>query len=272
MATTIYKVPAQAGITHLYHYQKFEPDHLASLLIDQKIYCSDPSSVNDPWDFQPWFDYRPMLNNPENLERMFGFFRTAAGPEVVNNPLRPIFEEHLRNNPDALQRFIDKSSAGLGEELCKRRLYCLTPLPDSTLMWSHYAASHTGICLEFGTDNQLFGAALAVRYSPTYPEWTPQDARERHLTQLILTKSDDWQYEQEYRLIASPFYPDGIPIKLEGQFLHLPTGALTAVIVGCKAEFNVVAELVHNCQPSLPIKRALRVPNHYRLQIVGADQ
>src|SRR6476660_2585871 len=40
----------------------------------------------DPWDFQPWFDYRPMLNNPASVERMLAFCRCLTIDGLV--PLR----------------------------------------------------------------------------------------------------------------------------------------------------------------------------------------
>lgn len=154
-----------AGLKYLYHYQRFNPDHLSTILLEQKIHCSDPSATNDPWDFKPWLDYRPILNNPESIERIFQAFRARAGPDVIADPARPMFEEQLRRDPKALQEFVERFSRGLAQELCKRRIYCLTPLSDSILMWSHYTRNHTGICLEFSVDNPLFRRARPVKYA-----------------------------------------------------------------------------------------------------------
>src|ERR1035438_5184515 len=41
--------PLQAGIARLYHYEKFCEGWLATTLREQKIYCSDPDKLNDPW-------------------------------------------------------------------------------------------------------------------------------------------------------------------------------------------------------------------------------
>jgi hypothetical protein len=36
------------------------------------------------------------------------------------------------------------------EALCQSyRVYCLSEVCDSSLMWAHYADSHQGVCLEF---------------------------------------------------------------------------------------------------------------------------
>jgi hypothetical protein len=258
---------ATAGLARLYHYQSFDPDHLSTVLGGRKIYCSDPSSVNDPWDFQPWFDYRPMLNNPDSIERMLALFRATADAALLNDPIRPIFENRIRWNPEELRKFVESFSRRLAEILCKRRIYCLTPFSNSTLMWSHYALNHTGICLEFNVNNDLFRTARPVTYRSTYPEWTPQGSGDQ-VMQLVLTKSMDWQYEREFRLIGSPSHPEGAPLKLDGNFLHLPPGALASVIIGCRAKFDAIKIAVEKFAPGLPIKRAERVPNHYKLQIV----
>ena len=40
--------------------------------------------MNDPWDFKPWFAHRPMLDNPESLERMLEMFRASAALEKAH--------------------------------------------------------------------------------------------------------------------------------------------------------------------------------------------
>src|SRR5712692_6523756 len=45
-----------SGIERLYHYEKFNPDHLRDTLLNQRVHCSDPLNLNDPWDCRPWFD------------------------------------------------------------------------------------------------------------------------------------------------------------------------------------------------------------------------
>jgi hypothetical protein len=205
-----------------------------------------------------------MLEDPAKREEMLTFLRNAATPEMVAHPLRPIMEERIRNDKDALIKAVDACSRVLGEQISKRRLYCLTPFPDSTLMWSHYAANHRGTCLEFDKNNALIGRARPVRYSKTYPEWTPQTAIDDPL-KLVFTKSMDWSYEREFRIIASSL--DG-PLKLHGNFVLLPAGALTAIIVGCESpDYGDILSIVKDHAPSISVKRAARVPNQYKLTI-----
>src|ERR1017187_1424146 len=49
------------------------------------------------------------------------------------------------------------------------------------------------------------------------------------LQDLMLTKSDAWAYEKEFRLVGTPF-ASSHPLKLDGDYLRLPPRALVAVI------------------------------------------
>jgi hypothetical protein len=131
-------------------------------------------------------------------------------------------------------------------------------------MWSHYSADHRGVCLEFDKNNPLIEKARPVRYSQTYPEWTPQTANP---LELVLTKSMDWCYEREFRIIATSL--DG-PTKLYGNYGNLPDGALTAIILGCESQNQAeLTRIVNEYAPGLTIKRMVRVPNHYKLTVRG---
>jgi len=89
---------------------------------------------------------------------------------------------------------------------------------------------------------------------------------------MILTKSDEWAYETEFRVIASPDYPDGHPLKPDGDFLKLPPKSLVGILVGCKADFAEVAKIVNEYAPALPVRRIVQMPHHYRLTFEGPTE
>ena len=258
----------QCSFEKFYHYQAFCKDHLITTLRDQKLFFSDPHNVNDPWDCKPWFDHRPMLNDPMKRDQMITYLRSLIPTEMLNHPRLAselaAYEHRLRTDNDELIKSTDGLSQSLIKQISTRRMYCLTPIPDSTLMWSHYAANHRGICLEFSKYNELIEIARPVKYRETYPEWTPQYA-EDNILDFVLTKSIDWCYEREFRIIASSM--DG-PTKLYGNFVKLPTGALTSIILGCESQDQAEVEsIVKEYAPNVLMKRAQRAPNHYKLTI-----
>ena len=187
----------QLGISRLYHYEKFCPEWLAATLRDQRIHCSNPATLNDPWDCRPRFDNRPHRYNPDELrDWSFGI----ADPPLTASQ-KADFTNRLRSS-DYIQKFIDGFSDSIQRVIAELRVYCLTPDPCSSLMWSHYANNHRGICLEFATDNPLFDQAQRVDYSLEYPVWLPHQEEEKTAWDLLLTKSDDWEHEREFRVVG----------------------------------------------------------------------
>jgi hypothetical protein len=182
-------------------------------------------------------------------------------------------KENIRRDPDARKALLAKFSMDFMRMIPRRwRLYCLTPFPDSTLMWSHYADNHRGLCLEFSTDHSLFGSALEVQYLSSYPQWSPQALVDATSVHPLLTKSKDWSYEGEYRIVALEPEVSGVPrghaLELKGHFLNIPTEALQSVIVGCEADFTSVKDVVTKSAPGLRMKRAVRSRTEYKLEIV----
>jgi hypothetical protein len=263
------KFAGQLGVKRLYHYEKLNADYLSTTLRDQKIHCSNPANLNDPWDCRPWLDSRS-LQDPEVLQKVVAWFHRPA-----KQPLRPDlkqrWEARLRNDPKEQAKFMDGQSKAIQRMVSKRRIYCLTPDPDSTLMWSHYAENHRGICLEFGVDNPLFIRALQVLYREQYPLWIPHEfeAQQERTVEMILTKAEDWGYEKEFRLISVPNAPVSNTLRVQDDYFSLPSGALKSVIAGCQADYDAVKAIVKTHVPDLPVKRAVREPNRYRLKIEG---
>jgi hypothetical protein len=147
-------------------------------------------------------------------------------------------------------------------------------------MWSHYSNQHKGICLEFGVDNPIFGAAQEVRYLLDYPKLAPHLVADPEDPPLLFTKSIDWKYEREYGIVglsasvkrsADPskgVTEDAIKaLSLDGDFLAVPKWAIKAVIVGCEADFAAVEKAVRTVSADLPLKRSVRSPSQYRLMI-----
>src|ERR1039457_3139141 len=251
----------------LYHYERFCPEWLEGTLRNKQIHCSDPAKLNDPWDCRVSLDYTPMLRDPLEREKMLAFHRKALPPETLNHPLRPIYEDRIRNSDEQLIKFVEQSSRFLTEQLQQRRIYCLTPDPLSTLTWSHYGGDHTGICLEFHVGNHLFLTALGVQYREMYPAFVLTQMDTTSVMDVMLTKAKCWEYEQEYRLIASPNLRDGVSLKLYGDFLKLPDRSLLSVIVGCNGDYMGVKKIVDAAAPEVRVIQIRRAPNQYNLMM-----
>ncbi len=247
-----------------FHYEPFKAEYLTDILKNQRIHCSDPNNFNDPWDCKPWFDISD-LSDPDKHRNAADWFieNQLEGPKGDSD------DQRLRTDPALLRDLISSFSQNFVQHIRSRwALYCLTPHPDSILMWSHYAENHKGICLEFRNDNPTIQSAKQVIYRSKYPVWLINESKEKSL-ELLLTKSEVWSYEKEYRLICPIWNRLKIehPLIVRDGYLALPTGALKSIIVGANGSHDAVAEIVKQYAPEMPIRRARRSANQFALSV-----
>jgi hypothetical protein len=129
-----------------------------------------------------------------------------------------------------LKTLLDKLAARLNELVKEKlRMCCFSEVPDSILMWSHYAKHHQGFCIEYDTGlvtrpdflgnlqpvnyrPELFDASQYLRFDrfPGFNEWMA--------TIAACHKSPEWSYEKEWRYV----FPDGrttFPLKASALLL-----------------------------------------------------
>jgi hypothetical protein len=264
MART-HRTAIEAGHDRLYHYERFRPEWLATTLREQKIHCSNPDNLNDPWDCRPCFNARS-LQEPAGRQEFIAWFHRQDLPTDLAFLRRALLA--ILEFPGGDDLFIDSYLNILSQQMWGRKIYCLTPNSLSTRMWSHYAQNHRGICIEFGLDNYLFRWAAEVTYRAEYPDWRPEKNMGEGASEILLTKSDDWANEKEFRLVsAGEFAPEDHPLALSGDYFALPPGALLSVIVGCEGDYDAVKKIVNENSSALSVKRVVRVPNSYRLTL-----
>lgn len=255
----------------LYHYQIYNKKYLEQTLRDQTIHLNQPESFNDPWDCRPWYDLEG-LNDASVREAHIEYFTNPNLAHVFGEITAP----ELRSDPDRLLQMIRESTMHLWKLMNdKYRLYCLTPKEDNELMWSHYAKSHSGICLQFNAESHPISQACEVYYQERLPVLDLLDPHcmKNTLTdtpsELFLTKSESWIYEKEYRLLAFEIPLDkaeeyelaGFPFTINNK-LKLPKGALTGIIIGClSSNANEIVRMVKKYQPQIIVKKANR--NHH---------
>lgn len=258
-------------VTHLYHWQRYVPEFLTTLLRDRVIWCSSPASFNDPWDCKPYFN-SDVLTDPVEFEKYIqwhGRITHKSNPALLNTEITRM-QDHFRANPRLFAESIKQFSTGMWGAIANQyRVYCLGPDIHNGLMWAHYADSHNGLCLEFSTRNDVICCALRVEYVCGFPSIDAYSEDEDDNLIPLLTKSEVWSYEREYRLVAQERNnsTDNETLMTDGNYLKLPDGALTSIIVGCHGPFDEVRELVRQHASDLPVKRAVRVPNRYALLI-----
>lgn len=147
------------------------------------------------------------------------------------------------------------------------RVLSLSGTPLSMQMWAHYAANYKGICFEFGT-NGVLGKANKVQYldKPFEAIYEPDnDEMEEIIKNNFYYKSKNWQYEEEYRIIA----------KSNNEFIQFDKKELTGIIIGQSALKNkVVREQIIELaeKKKIPVYYTLFTPQEYKLSVVTIDE
>ena len=132
-----------------------------------------------------------------------------ASPLKFNDPfdcridVRRVLENHA----------VDQKSVELVEKIVREvGVACFTYDLNNTLMWSHYAQNHEGLCITYEIpekyimDNQdkILGWS-PVRYDSQEIEKLLIENKgnpEELLKTLLSAKSESWKYEQEFRVVS----------------------------------------------------------------------
>lgn len=230
----------------LYKYHRIDT-YLHQSLKHHYFWHSGRTSFNDPYDC-----YKHLLTFDPTMEQLMDYAkRTLLPGEDLDTTTNFIL-----NKPelvtDAYLNTIDSVLDSYG--IC-----CFTTNYQNILMWSHYAQHHKGVCLVFDVNQDIESFFVAkVRYTD---EFTPRnyfDDTTNTAMIMLTTKSKDWEYEQEYRLVDNK--QGAIPFKTE---------ALTKVIFGCKTSQDDMLAVINTIETAgyrnVEYTQAYTLPNSFKL-------
>ena len=159
-------------------------------------------------------------------------------------------------------------------------IFCATGTHSNLLMWAHYADRHRGAVLGFRTDvpDSILGQIKAVSYREERRFFYKDDAKclEQALAKedsdfakeayerLLLTKSPQWSYEQELRLVIS----NKVKADESDSFVAFHPSELVQMFLGCRVspENSLrLARQARNLNPDIEIFSAKLVRRKYAL-------
>ncbi len=239
---------------HLYKYMPFNganPDcarNLRTIAVQSNLWLSAPTDFNDPFDMK--FSVAPDQDKVAVRKAIIKMGKVAKQREKLS---RTETEKMVSRAMLNLNRML--GSEDLSIDRGAHGVTCLTPHPNSLLMWAHYAQSHRGICLQFRTsfDPGIFASAIPVEYSNVYPvvHWPSFPSSE--VRAVMLRKGADWSYENEYRITTAG---------VSSRELGIAPRALTAIILGCNFsidDFRLLRTILEEREAAgLPTVKILR--------------
>lgn len=184
-------------------YRNFLGPLLSNVEIQEDFYNLIPDVIDENLSFL----------TPAEKQVFEQFLKSSELPTLLNTLLDPVILPHLTAKQPGL-------NFNLKNDLNNRfGILSLTTRNDNLTMWSHYAFEHKGFVIELSPESQifqnnksrikLFRSLQKVSYRAQRPSATLLDSLDNAegfsslLRKTFLTKSLDWKYEQEVRMLTT---------------------------------------------------------------------
>ena len=230
------------------------------LIVHSKVFFPGVKSFNDPFDCQLIPDFTGDYSDKFNFVRGM----VLSTPSVCSD-----IEDRISRNlkfcadPGGDNRMLDV----IRDTADQYGILSLSEDPLSMEMWSYYADGHEGLCFCFDWTKRNLQSfqLLKMEYSANYPviKFYQMDFNDA-VAALVKTKAESWAHEKEWRIVAP---------NMAGQYLQIPEGALTGIILGLKCP-DTLERLVRDwndgrVQPA-NILRIKRKPMSFELELAPA--
>lgn len=175
--------------------------HSEELFCSGRVFFQAPRNLNDPFECSPEFTFNGTDDDFIEYLTREKQKRDGVSLEKARKEMREVFISDKVFLPYKLEMVRQNLYQSLSTDI---GIYCLSERYDSLLMWAHYADKHQGFCIEFEANETtpFFGSAQKVRYSDTYPVVDFfNTSSDDQVDQIFLTKSEDWRYENEWRIV-----------------------------------------------------------------------
>ena len=246
-------------------YKYLAPDR-ADSLDDAMLRYTPLCAFNDPFEGRPDIsELTPPLDllralKSETIAQALSSYEELDAAQQLAIPrdiYLKLFDKALEGNQEKVVRMYTDLSMEM-----KRRVLssmdtlvgalCLTEEPTNILMWPHYAQNHEGFVLEFDAHHDYFHGQRTpedefhrlrrVNYRRERPNL---DFNDMTGIILFLVKSNDWAYENEWRILkplpdaTKRIDADPYPIDL----FSFPRSVVKSVILGARARPETVERI-----------------------------
>lgn len=245
-----------------------------------------PKQFNDPFDHQVSFIFSYTQEQFSNalfaeIERLIyerdePNFLEETGLSIMTRMLRKArdkipreriietLKEGVEESAQRFQQYQDNINALIANDLNRSRVLCVSERNDNIVMWSHYANSHTGVCIRLQCIDEVDNALLLakpIKYTDSFPIFPSLDQHIKHLTgerpidffdllyQVPFVKHEHWSYENEWRVHV----PHDEPENLTGfnDWKENPS-VFGAIYFGCRINQSSAAELMRIIDRKFP--------------------
>lgn len=218
-----------------YHYSSFETS-INNIILQQSLKFSNPIEFNDPFDCS-----EKLLNIRFN-------------PSHIDEVLKQNHSQYNRKDRRSLKikEIKRQQNAIMKEKREEFKICCFSGKNDNVLMWSHYAEKHNGICcgFKFPVNIPKKFAIKPVRYQKSINKLEGEANLDKIVLYWLTTKSQIWDYEDEYRAISISKKPS-----ISYEFINYDLKYLKEIIFGCNVKEKQINATIKKLKKEIPIKQ-----------------
>ena len=180
----------------IYNPEKLSEEYSLKNLFNNQATFSTRKNFNDPFDskidfIKPSKKELKALHSQLKGNEKFRFKQFFLGTDGIDN----------------IDAFYKKANKKFDEYL----FFCLTSLPNNNLMWSHYANSHKGFCLEWDASKLNASKAIYQEHIASFElldiikgqfglSLNSAEKSKEKIWKALKVKLKEWEYEEEYRI------------------------------------------------------------------------
>lgn len=247
----------------LYKYYKDE-SHAINNIKNNKMWYSAPCKFNDVFDCGITVDDNAIFNAALEMASANTRIRTGS-------PAWKEIQSKMRKETKALRTTFETLRSTMG-------VSCLSESDDSLLMWAHYANNHRGMCVEYDLmkiNTQLGFTPIPIIYSNnrvcfnTLNLATAGNDTLALFIQSITSKSEEWGYEREWRIIRdNSVCGDKWDAEKKGALLDMICPS--SITLGCAAEAKLEKAVRKYCEENkISLYKMQKDKMQYRLNKVA---
>jgi len=241
------------------------PFHRESL-IKGIIYFASPNQFNDPFDsfILPRYD---LLSEQQKTE-LYRESIKAENPHLNDREVEKEMGKWLNKRLLDGKRFFDRVDRVMKRNLNLYGIFSLSKSRGNILLWSHYSNSHHGFCIGYNKNAlskfviesffhiQMIAEIQDVYYSEDYPVLIPHWGirPEEYIVKPLITKSSDWSYEKEVRIIL--YEGANYELKL------VKKDIIKEVILGCNISVEDKSEIIEVTKRTYPSAKIIQAKKH----------
>lgn len=255
----------------LYKYRNWKDKYHKRLIINNELYFSSIDQFNDPFDSIVPLSFE--LIPKEKVRKKYFKYLKYLNPNLNREHRKLLTKLYIKSaefyNPER-QKWHKKYQ--IKYRIKEYGIFSLSSEKDNIIMWSHYSDSHRGYCIGYYRDkimelrqkiwieNKIQFNIHKVEYKNEYPKYDPTFmTNEEMIIKPLYTKSKDWKYENEYRLICI----------FRSKFsININDDIIAEVILGCKmpdCHKKEIINIIKTKNFDIPIFEAKLKENQYGL-------